>query len=307
MQHVLALRALGLGDFLTAVPALRGLRAHFPDSHLTLATTSWLEPLVRLTGVADETLPTGGLTGIDPAVRPDVAINLHGCGPHSIDVLVQTGCKTLLTHAHPDRPDIPGCPWINDMHETARWCRLLEFHGIATDPADFRLPCPRTPSSSPGAVVIHPGAASRARQWPPERYAAVARSLRECGHTVIVTGTEAESSLVSAVVDGAGLPHTAGMAGTLTLLELCSLVAESSLVICGDTGVAHLASAFEAPSIVLFGPTPPSQWGPPTGGPHRVLWYGTTGDPHGAEPDPGLLRIAVDDVVSAVARRGVIV
>jgi hypothetical protein len=31
-----------------------------------------------------------------------------------------------------------------------------------------------------------------------------------------------------------------------------------------------------------------------------VLWAGTTGDPFGAEPDPGLLRIGVDDVVRAL-------
>ena len=56
--------------------------------------------------------------------------------------------------------------------------------------------------------------------------------------------------------------------------------------------VAHLATAYGTPSVLLFGPTAPSRWGPPADGPHEVLWCGDgTGDPWGDEPDPALLRI----------------
>ncbi len=37
MRRLLVLRALGLGDLLVAVPALRGLRERYPDHHLVLA------------------------------------------------------------------------------------------------------------------------------------------------------------------------------------------------------------------------------------------------------------------------------
>jgi ADP-heptose:LPS heptosyltransferase len=72
-------------------------------------------------------------------------------------------------------------------------------------------------------------------------------------------------------------------------------------VVCGDTGVAHLATAYRVPSVVLFGPTPPQEWGPPPDRPwHTVLWAGGRGDPHAAEPDPGLLAIEVADVLAAL-------
>ena len=64
---------------------------------------------------------------------------------------------------------------------------------------------------------------------------------------------------------------------------------------------SHLATALGTPSVVLFGPTDPARWGPPEAGPHRVLWAGRTGDPHGDRPDPGLLTITVDEVARAVA------
>jgi hypothetical protein len=31
-----------------------------------------------------------------------------------------------------------------------------------------------------------------------------------------------------------------------------------------------------------------------------VLWTGSLGDPHGDEPDPGLLSITVDDVLATL-------
>jgi hypothetical protein len=42
-------------------------------------------------------------------------------------------------------------------------------------------------------------------------------------------------------------------------------------------------------------------WGPTDRECHRVLWRGTSGDPHGDTPDPGLLAIAADEVLEALA------
>jgi ADP-heptose:LPS heptosyltransferase len=105
------------------------------------------------------------------------------------------------------------------------------------------------------------------------------------------------------VVRSAGLSPENNLCGELDVIQLAALVANARLVICGDTGVAHLASAYGTPSVLIFGPTPPSQWGPPAGGPHTVLWHGSSGDPHGDQPDLGLLRIGVEDVLEAASRR----
>jgi ADP-heptose:LPS heptosyltransferase len=81
-------------------------------------------------------------------------------------------------------------------------------------------------------------------------------------------------------------------------------VYDSRLLICGDTGVAHIATATGTPSVLLFGPTPPGFWGPRTAGPHVVLWAGQTGDPHADRPHDGLLRITHDEVLDAVETIG---
>ena len=91
---------------------------------------------------------------------------------------------------------------------------------------------------------------------------------------MVVTGTTAERPLAAACGRAAGLPPSRLLAGTLDLSGLAALVAGARLVICGDTGVAHLASAYATPSVLLFGPTLAGRWGPPAEGPHRVLWSG---------------------------------
>jgi ADP-heptose:LPS heptosyltransferase len=300
---IVALRALGLGDLLTAVPALRALARRYHGHELVLAAPAWQAPLVALAGGGWRVLDTAALEPLHWAgAGPDVAVNLHGRGPQSTAVLRALGPGRLVAFGEDGGPT-----WRGDEHEVARWCRLLEGAGIGADASDLRLDgSVLPPSPAPGATVLHPGAASGSRRWPAERWAAVARTGAGRGRRVVVTGSGAELELTASVVAGAGLdPGDSLLAGRTDSLELASLVASAGLVLCGDTGVAHLASAFGTPSVVLFGPTSPSRWGPPPGGPHHVLWHGREdqpGDPHGAEPDPALLAITVDEVVTAADR-----
>jgi ADP-heptose:LPS heptosyltransferase len=300
---VIVLRALGLGDLLTAVPALRALAEAFPDHRRLLAAPAALEPLARLTGAVDAVLDTGPLAPIRFDGVPDVAVNLHGRGPESHRVLLATRARRLIAFAHPSVPETVGAPeWRADEHEVARWCRLLVEHGIPADPARLDLvpPVTRMSPEALGATLIHPGAADAARRWPVDRWAALARVEAEGGRRVVVTAGAGEVDLASAVVRHAGLGASALRTGT-NLLDLAALVAAAGRVVVGDTGVAHLATAFGTPSVVLFGPVAPSTWGPPPERRrHRALWAGRPGDPHGAEPDPGLLAITVDDVLEAL-------
>ncbi len=298
---VLVLRALGLGDLLTAVPALRALRAGFPDDRLVLAAPEGLRELVELIDAADELLPTAGLGELAwPGPPPRLAVNLHGSGPESLHDLLATGPAELLTHHHPDFPDVAGLRWRDDVHEVDRWCRLVEYAHLEADRTALRLPAPAGPSPAPDAVVIHPGAAFPARRWPPERFARVAGALAAAGHRVVLTGSAGERDLAHSIASRAELGGEAVLAGRTGLAELAALVAGAALVVCGDTGVGHLATAFGTPSVLLFGPTPPRFWGPPPEArQHVVLWAGNVGDPHGEQPDGGLLLLGEERVLAA--------
>ena len=304
--RLLVLRALGLGDLLTGVPALRGVRRAFPGHVVVLAVPGSLEEAALATGAVDEIFPAEapdrGVPSLAgwPGPPPDVAIDLHGNGPESRDALAALAPRRLLAFARadpaPSRPPV----WRADEHERERWCGFLAAYGIAADPDDVRLPVPASGSPAPGAVVVHPGAESGARRWPAERFAALARCLRAAGRRVVVTGGPREDALVLEVAGGAGLSARDVLRGGLPFGELSSLVAQASLVVSGDTGLAHLAVAHATPSVTLFGPVSPRLWGPPRSDRHLALWKpGPPGDPHGALPDPRLLLIGVGEATAA--------
>ncbi|ETK31472.1 glycosyltransferase family 9 protein [Microbispora sp. ATCC PTA-5024] len=295
---LLVLRGLGLGDLLTAVPALRALRRAYPEHRLVLATPAYLGGLLPLIGGIDDLVDVSG-PGPVPFAAPGVAVNLHGSGPESIVALRRTRPGRLLTHAHAGVPGADGPPWRADIHEVRRWCDLLEWHGIETDREDLALLDPGPGPLDGGEVVVHPGASSAARQWPPERFAQAAAELTRLGHRVVVTGGVGEIALARHVAALAGLPEEAVLAGRTDLPGLAALTRHAALVVCGDTGMSHLATAVGTPSVVLYGPVPPVLWGPPESHPHVTLWTGRTGDPHADRPSEGLLEIEAPAVLDA--------
>ncbi len=298
--ELLALRTLKLGDLLVAVPAIHGLRRAYPEHRLTLAMPGWLRPIVQLVGGVDELLPTPGLN--DPIARGagtvDVAVNLHGSGGESRDLIERLQAREVIAHSHAGSP---GPEWRDGMLERARWTRLVNAFGVDADPDDVGLLPPPGEPVVTGASVVHVGAFYGSRRWPVERFAAVAARFTAEGRRVVLTGSAAERDRALAVAHAAGLGEESVLAGNLELDEFAGVIRAAAVVISADTGAAHLASAYGSPSVVLFGPAPPEEWGPPPTGPHIVLTDASKrrGDTFGSDCDPAMLAVTVDDVLDA--------
>ncbi|MGW4502947.1 glycosyltransferase family 9 protein [Micromonospora sp. NPDC004336] len=301
---ILTLRALGIGDLTTATPALRALRTTHPHEQLALAAPHWLTPLVHLIGGIDTLIDTptlGHLPWTGPP--PRLAVNLHGRGPQSHRTLAQTRPDRLLAYTNPDAHHHDGPDWNDNEHEVHRWCRLLRWYDIPTDPTDLALHRPPAGDTPTGLTLLHPGTKIMAKRWPVERFAALARELTRRGHRVVLTGSADERVLAERVAYEAGLPGDRVLAGRTGLAGLAALVAYARLVVCADTGVAHLATGFGTASVVLFGPVSPALWGPPPDRPrHRALWAGPRDWPRwdGVGTHPTLTAIGVEQVVAAV-------
>lgn len=299
---VVALRALGLGDLLCGLPALRALRAAYPMHRLLLAAPAALGPLALASGAVDGLVDVGGLGDAAPLPPSAIAVNLHGRGPQSHRLLARNRPLRMMGFGC-GAAGFAGPPWRPGEPEVERWCRMLGWYGIPADPRRRELrvrPDPR----HVGAAVVHPGASAASRRWPASRYARVVRALRAAGLPVVVTGGPDEIGLAHRVAGGSGCDGVAVLAGRTGSLELARIVAAARVVVSGDTGVAHLAGAVGAPSVTLYGPVSPHEWGPPPAPRHRVLWAGLRGDPHGEVPHAGLLAIPVEAVLDALSALG---
>ncbi len=173
-NNVVVLRALGLGDLLTGLPALRGLRRHLPAARIVLAAPRWLEPLALLSGAVNGVLDTAPLGPVrldrpdrpdllerpDLLDRPGLAVNLHGRGPESTATLRAADPRRLwafdlpagLRWDEPGPDEAPaGAEEQAEEHEVVRWCRMLAAYGVPCDPRDLALDRP-APSHRPSQL-----------------------------------------------------------------------------------------------------------------------------------------------------------
>jgi ADP-heptose:LPS heptosyltransferase len=112
-----------------------------------------------------------------------------------------------------------------------------------------------------GFALINPGAGWPNKQWPAERFGAVARQLRDTsGLRPFVLWGAREASLADAVVSASS--GAATRAPETTLADLLALSRAAALMISGDTGPVHIAAAVGTPIVGLYGPTWPARNGP---------------------------------------------
>jgi ADP-heptose:LPS heptosyltransferase len=152
-------------------------------------------------------------------------------------------------------------------------------------------------------VAIHPSAGAALKSWPVERWHELTARL---DHAVLLTGGPDDTHAVQALAGDGATPTACGQSLEITaaLFERCALV------IAPDSGAAHLAAAVGTPTVRLFGPAPPSRFGPwPRRADQHVLITnalacapcGYLDDPPcGARSEPAcMLTLGVDAVLNA--------
>ena len=117
-------------------------------------------------------------------------------------------------------------------------------------------------------VVLAPLTTWPTKCWPAERYAALGDALAgQHGCRIVLIGARREQETLTQIATAMSAP-AAVSAGLLSFREAAALIAQSSLLVSGDTGPMHVAAAVGAPQVALFGATSPLWYGPRS--PHAV-------------------------------------
>lgn len=325
-MKIAVFRGTFLGDLLVAIPALRSLRAGFPEAEITFIGLPWAAHFIaRYHQYVDRFLPFPGYSGINEipvipertarflqeqqAYHYDLAIAMHGRGETSNAFVLALGAQRVAAF-YPETLRSPGvdigAPYPEHLSEIERNLALVSLLGCPR--TGTHLEFPLTPTDLAGAdtllsplgnrrplVGLHPGASWVGRRWPPTYFAQVADDLAAWyGAGIVLTGGPTEVQTVLAV-EHAMHSEALSLAGSTDLGTLGAVLSRLDLFISNDTGPAHLAVALNTPSITIFGPAEYHRWAHLDQSRHPVITH-----PDGA-------RASVDEhYMSAIAPRKVL-
>lgn len=299
ISRVVVLSPNWLGDAAMSLPALADIRRHFADAKLAVAARTGVAPLFGSAPGVDEVIMLADGGGALKRRRSDVdaltagQFDLAILLPNSFSsawIVKQAGIRErwgyranlrriLLTRAvRRPRPT---------MHLGEYYQHLLRELGVATGVLRPHLVVSErdnetgstllaregwTPSTQ--LVGLAPGAAyGFAKQWPPDRFAALARLLAEQGISSVLVGRPADQGVgrrvmtafegAAAVTSGAqpaaSSRRPAGrllnLVGRTTVRQLMGLMTQCGTFVANDSGAAHLAAAIGLPVVAIFGPT----------------------------------------------------
>jgi len=116
-------------------------------------------------------------------------------------------------------------------------------------------------------VVVHPGPLTAYKRWPLAYWQTLVTWLTQQGWQVVLSASPAKQDLqlnqdIVSLLDEATRENVVDVAGKLSIPQARSLIQGAHLYIGVDTSITHLAAACNIPTVALFGPTPPSNFGP---------------------------------------------
>jgi heptosyltransferase-2 len=269
--RILCVRFSSIGDVLLTTPLVRALHRRHPDAELYYVTKRAMAPLVvenphltrvieldpkeRLTDLARRLRALGATHGLDLhgslrslALRWLVPCRWSGYSKRKLarTTLIATKINAYGRHV----------PVAERYFEAAR---PLDVTPDGGPPEFFLAPAARAHMKywlaevgidDEPIAVIAPGAAHATKRWPIEHWQALAAHLRQLGYSVVAVGGPADRELARML--GAGVVN---VAGELTLQETGACLARAAVVVSGDTGVMHMATAVGTRVVALFGPT----------------------------------------------------
>lgn len=282
IRRVLVVRADNLGDVVLATPALRALRLAVPHAEIDLlaspvgATVAPMIPGLRdVLTVSASWQRAGAPDGSARAMAAEenrlvsalrgrrydamIVFTSHSQSPWPVaHVGLLAGIGLRAVHST-EFGGAVATHWVTPppvgTHQVDRCLHLLSALGVPPAGTELELDIPTTDRAPAWPfAVLAPGGSCPSKRYPPDRFAAVARSLADAGLAVLVTGSPKEAPLVDEVVAGAAHPLVAPL-GEVAVPELAAVIAAADVVVCNNSGCLHLADAARVPVVVTYAGT----------------------------------------------------
>jgi lipopolysaccharide heptosyltransferase II len=336
VRSVLVVRLRSIGDTVLTTPSLYALKRFLPHARVDILLEDWVAPVLEgfeyvdniITLKRGSTAARAGVARHIRAVHYDVAYNLHG-GTTATLLTRASGARHRVGYSsyqygrlHNHLAPSSSLLWGREKtHSVEQQLALLGWTGVpVTDRPATRLAVTDQAAASISArlraaaiaetgtpfAVIHPAAAFDTKQWATERFARVAESLVARGLAIVAITASTEAHVADKLKQHATSPVVAFT--DLSLPEVTALLSRTRLFVGNDSGIAHMAAAVSAPSVVIFGSSNTTHWRPWANAPAEVVVEELECQPcHGyfcekfGEPEC-IKRVPVERVLASVER-----
>jgi len=255
--RVLIVRLRSLGDCVLTTPAIHLLKQSRPDLRIGVMVEDRYAAVFRGNPDVAAVLPPRRIAAL--IWRPELTVNLHG-GVRSLWLTLASLARFRAGFGHfrhqrvynlliPRAQEILGEE--RPVHTAEHLASAMFWLGAERrEIPGARLFAPQVPAAKPYAV-IHPMASSPDKQWPPDRFLEIARSLHQI-----------DPIFIGGPGDDLKKFQEFRTAINRELRDTMALIRGASLFLGNDSGPAHIAAAFGVPLAVLFGPSDPVTWAP---------------------------------------------
>lgn len=338
-RKFLIIRLSSIGDIVHALPAVSALGRALPRAEINWVVEAWHAPLLKGNPYVHRVITINTLawrknlfaratlSAIRREVRQlraeryDAAIDFQGLYKSAL-IGWLSGARERIGFAEA-RLREPAAGFFYSKRVSARGLHhVIELNFALLEPlgvfpgrsADWEFPLPSSreddefvaqaleAQGTKDFLILNPGGGWQGKCWSPENYAELIRTCAaEFGCDYLLTGSPSEEPLIRRSIEQSGVARARYFPSTVT--QFIALARRAKLVVAGDTGPLHLATAVRTPVIAIFGPTDPARNGPFS--PEDVtLWNRGPVDYTRRAVNAGYLPgVSVESVVEAVRRR----
>lgn len=270
MKKILVVRFSSIGDIVLTTPVLRCMKQQLPNVEIHYLTKASFADLVSVNPHVDRVITIQkSINEVLPVLRSekyDFLVDLH----NNVRTLA---LKQKLGVSNASFPKYNVSKWILVRF---KWNRLPEHHvveryfeavkplGIVNDhkPCDFfLLPQDRISTddrfflAEKTYVAVAIGAQYATKRLPTHKLVDLINQLEG---PVILLGGPTDVSVAAEIQKQTTHPHVIDLCGKLSLRESASVVQQAAVLVTHDTGLMHIASAFQTPTVSIWGNTVPA-------------------------------------------------
>ncbi len=285
IHHILIRSANWVGDAIMTTPTIRAIHKNFPHATITILAKPWVAPIFHHNPYIDDIMlydAEGRHRKWLGKVRLSKDLHRRAC---DLAILMQNafeaallaylaripnrlgfntdGRGLLLTHS------IRLDPSLKQGHQIDYYLGILKGASLKHDGGGLTLVVTQEEQNNAQDILrshgiggqecligINPGATyGTAKRWFPQRYADLCIRLRKSwGARILIFGGPSEEALGQEISEMIG-KGSLNLSGKTNLREAMALIQKCHLFITNDSGLMHVAAAFDIPQIAIIGPT----------------------------------------------------